>query len=58
MILCGALKQPAQLMHQAEFEQHVGRKNICANIQEALVRAEKVFRSGPLTPAKAAKGGM
>jgi len=43
LILCGAREQPAQLIHQAEFEQVVGRENICANVQEALRRAEAVF---------------
>jgi SulP family sulfate permease len=55
MILCGAMAQPAQLMHQAEFEQHIGRENICANIQEALARAEVVYRSGNLIPEKGRK---
>jgi len=41
MILCGARQQPAELMHQAEFERHVGRENICANIEEALACAER-----------------
>ena len=43
LILCGAREQPAQLMHQAEFEDVVGRDNICANVQDALRRAEAVF---------------
>src|SRR5881392_701539 len=43
LILCGARQQPAQLIHQAEFEQVVGHENICANVQEALQRAEAVF---------------
>jgi len=43
LILCGAREQPAQLMHQAEFQDVVGRENICANVQEALQRAEAVF---------------
>jgi len=43
LILCGAREQPAQLIHQAEFEEVVGRENICANVQEALRRAEEVF---------------
>jgi SulP family sulfate permease len=39
LILCGAPKQPANLMRQAEFHQHVGADNVCANIQTALDRA-------------------
>jgi SulP family sulfate permease len=43
LILCGAREQPAQLMHAAEFEDVVGRENICDNVQSALRRAEEVF---------------
>jgi MFS superfamily sulfate permease-like transporter len=42
LILCGAPAQPARLMHQAEFERHIGRENICANVQQALERARQV----------------
>jgi SulP family sulfate permease len=43
LILCGAREQPSRLMHQAEFEQHVGAENICANITEALARAKTLY---------------
>jgi sulfate permease, SulP family len=43
LILCGAREQPAQLIHQAEFEDIIGRENICENVQAALRRAEDVF---------------
>jgi sulfate permease, SulP family len=43
LILCGAGRQPTKLMQQAEFEEHVGRDNICPNIAAALNRAEQVF---------------
>ncbi len=43
LILCGAREQPAQLMHQAEFADVVGRENICENVYAALRRAETVF---------------
>jgi sulfate permease, SulP family len=43
LILCGAREQPAKLIHQAEFEDVVGRANICENVQAALRRAEQVF---------------
>jgi SulP family sulfate permease len=45
LILCGAREQPAQLIHQSEFEDVVGRENICANVDEALRRAEDVFEN-------------
>ncbi|MFZ0820269.1 MAG: sulfate permease [Candidatus Acidiferrales bacterium] len=42
LILCGAPEQPARLMHQSEFEDHVGRENICENIAKALARAAEL----------------
>ena len=39
LILCGAREQPRLLMHQAEFEEHVGAGNICESISDALERA-------------------
>jgi hypothetical protein len=55
LILCGAREQPAQLIHQAEFEEVVGRENICANVQEALARAEAVFEKIEARAAAGAK---
>ena len=47
LILCGAPPQPAKLMHQAEFEKHVGPTNICTDLHAALERAIVVhFNSG------------
>lgn len=43
LILCGALEQPATLIHQAEFEHLVGQENICENVQHALRRAEEIY---------------
>jgi SulP family sulfate permease len=43
LILCGAREQPSQLIHQAEFEELIGKENICENVQEALARAEEVY---------------
>jgi SulP family sulfate permease len=43
LIFCGAREQPEKLMHQAEFERHVGRENICPNIEAALKRAEVIL---------------
>jgi SulP family sulfate permease len=45
LILCGAREQPALLMRKAEFERHVGRDNLCANIEQALARAAEVHAS-------------
>ncbi|HVH72497.1 MAG TPA: SulP family inorganic anion transporter, partial [Candidatus Dormibacteraeota bacterium] len=43
LILCGAREQPSKLMHQAEFEQHIGPENMCQSIEEALNRARVVY---------------
>jgi SulP family sulfate permease len=42
LVLCGAREQPAHLMARAEFHEHVGDLNVCANIQDALARARAV----------------
>jgi SulP family sulfate permease len=55
LILCGAREQPAQMIHQAEFEDIVGRENICTNVQEALARAEAVFEKIEASAAAGAK---
>jgi sulfate permease, SulP family len=44
LILCGAPEQPSRLMQQAEFEEHVGRENICKNVAEALARAGELYK--------------
>ena len=44
LILCGAPKQPAALMHQAEFHEHVGELNICPSIEAALKRAAEIHQ--------------
>jgi SulP family sulfate permease len=44
LLLCGAREQPAQLLHQAEFERHVGAENIVPSIEEALERATEVYQ--------------
>jgi SulP family sulfate permease len=42
LILCGARSQPAWLMTQAEFHEHVGDENICPHIEAALERAARI----------------
>jgi sulfate permease, SulP family len=44
LILCGAREQPARLMRQSEFEEHVGTGNICPSIEEALKRAKDLYQ--------------
>jgi sulfate permease, SulP family len=62
LILCGAREQPARLMHQAEFEEHVGAGNISPSISVALERAKVLFHEIELrnlqTVGEGAKGTM
>jgi SulP family sulfate permease len=44
LLLCGAREQPAKLLHQAEFERHVGPENIVPSIEDALERAAEVYQ--------------
>jgi SulP family sulfate permease len=42
LVLCGARHQPAQLLEQTEFVEHVGRQNIVPHVQAALERAREI----------------
>jgi SulP family sulfate permease len=53
LILCGARQQPAELLHDAEVEELIGKDNICENVQEAVRRAQDAFEK---LEAKAAVG--
>jgi sulfate permease, SulP family len=48
LILCGARAQPAKLMRQAEFERHLGKGNICPDVDSALTRAVLFYSSHTL----------
>jgi SulP family sulfate permease len=43
LILCGAPERPAQMMRRADFEEHIGKENICDNFADALERAKHYF---------------
>jgi sulfate permease, SulP family len=45
LLLCGALPQPSQMLHRAEFVDHVGEDNILPHINAALERAAVIFSS-------------
>jgi SulP family sulfate permease len=51
LLLCGARDQPSKLMHQAEFERHVGTENICPSIADALERAANLYQAEHANPA-------
>ncbi len=42
LLLCGARDQPAQLLSQAKFSEHIGAENILPHVQSALVRAREI----------------
>ena len=42
LIICGAREQPAAVIKQAQFHDHLGDRNICANIEAALKRAAEL----------------
>jgi SulP family sulfate permease len=42
LIFCGACDQPARIMSQAVFVDHVGEKNLVANVRDALRRAREI----------------
>jgi SulP family sulfate permease len=42
LIICGARNQPAQLIARTNLAGHIGRQNICANVQAALDRAREL----------------
>jgi len=44
LLLCGAREQPALLMQKAEFERHLGARNLCSDIEGALARAGEIRR--------------
>jgi SulP family sulfate permease len=54
LVLCGAREQPARLMRQAEFEQHVDAENICPHISAGIERARTIFEP-QRDPAPAAR---
>ncbi|NOU01195.1 MAG: sulfate permease [Gallionella sp.] len=43
LILCGPHTQPYFLMHQAGFFERIGKENVVANIEAALLRARKLL---------------
>jgi SulP family sulfate permease len=42
LLVCGAREQPARLLRQAEFMEHIGKENILPHVQAALERANQI----------------
>jgi SulP family sulfate permease len=43
LVMCGARRQPAELLEQAEFVEHVGRENLVPHVEAALERARELM---------------
>jgi SulP family sulfate permease len=52
LLLCGARAQPAALLAQSAFVEHVGAENILPNVEAALARVQQI-RGVQATPADA-----
>lgn len=42
-LFCGLREQPAQILEQAGFREHIGAENLCGNVHEALERAWEIL---------------
>jgi SulP family sulfate permease len=45
LVLCGMRSQPARLMTQADFHEHIGGENICVSLKAAIERAREILRN-------------
>jgi SulP family sulfate permease len=43
LLLCGARDQPARMLRQANFVEHIGKDNITASVQSSLARARLIW---------------
>jgi SulP family sulfate permease len=49
LLLCGAREQPAAVMRAAEFDRHIGERNVCASIGAAITRAREIHAASLIT---------
>ena len=52
LVLCGAMEQPEMRMQEAEFHEHVGEKNICHSVADALDRAKSLYHASWWLPSR------
>jgi SulP family sulfate permease len=55
LLVCGARKQPAELIDKSDFRQAIGEKNVVPNVVEAVERAREIYEGsvqGPAAPLK------
>jgi sulfate permease, SulP family len=58
LILCGARHQPARLIARADFHRHVGDRNICPSLNDALQRAVEIHDHAAGAPEEAGAGAV
>jgi SulP family sulfate permease len=47
VLVCGARRQPRNMLMRGDFARHIGRENILPHIQAALVRARQTYAEMP-----------
>ena len=47
VLVCGARRQPRNMLMRGDFAQHIGKENILPHIQAALVRARQTYAEMP-----------
>ena len=45
LILCGMREQPARFLRRAGFAHHIGPRNVCESVDDALARAREIQRT-------------
>jgi len=45
LILCGMREQPARFLRRAGFAHHIGTRNVCGSVDDALARAREIQRT-------------
>jgi SulP family sulfate permease len=45
LILCGMREQPARFLRRAGFAHHIGTRNVCVSVDDALARAREIQRT-------------
>jgi anti-anti-sigma regulatory factor len=52
LLLCGARDQPAQLLHRADFIEHIGRENVLPHVEAACSALAKSIRRSEASAKK------
>ena len=62
VLVCGARRQPRNMLMRGDFAQHIGAENILPHVQAALERARQVHAESPwqggIAPSAQRPAGM